>query len=222
MTRQPLHDHLDGRLPAEALSPADRDAARRLERAAAALRAVTAPEDLAARVMAALPDALPGADRRANPLRAAWDWLWRPRTVRVALRPAYAAGGLALAGVALALLPALPDPVAPAGGGSTLPATFASAPERTSRVYVQFRLDAPDAEAVALAGTFTGWEPRYPLAETEPGVWTALVPLEPGVHDYAFVVDGETWVADPSAPQVDDDFGGKNSRISLPPLSSAS
>jgi hypothetical protein len=47
------------------------------------------------------------------------------------------------------------------------------------------------------------------------------VPLRPGVHDYAFVVDGERWVADPNAPQVDDSFGGTNSRISLPPINAS-
>ena len=86
-------------------------------------------------------------------------------------------------------------------------------------VYVQFRLESPQAQQVALAGTFTGWQPTLQLEETEPGVWSALVPLKPGVHDYVFVVDGERWVPDPHAPQqVDDSFGGTNSRISLPPL----
>jgi len=41
------------------------------------------------------------------------------------------------------------------------------------------------------------------------------VPLEPGVHDYAFVLDGERWVVDPDAPQVDDDFGGANNRLPI-------
>jgi hypothetical protein len=38
------------------------------------------------------------------------------------------------------------------------------------------------------------------------------------VHDYAFIVDGERWIADPMAPAVADGFGGLNSRIAvLPP-----
>jgi hypothetical protein len=32
-----------------------------------------------------------------------------------------------------------------------------------------------------------------------------------------FVVDGQRWIADPYASQVDDGFGGVNSRISLVP-----
>jgi 1,4-alpha-glucan branching enzyme len=81
---------------------------------------------------------------------------------------------------------------------------------------VQFRLQAPGAARVALAGSFTGWKPEYELHESEPGTWTALVPLKPGVHDYTFVVDGHEWIPDPNAPQVADDFGGRNSRLFLP------
>jgi len=44
-----------------------------------------------------------------------------------------------------------------------------------------------------------------------------VVPLEAGVHDYAFVVDGEVWTPDPLATSVDDGFGGENSRLSLLP-----
>jgi hypothetical protein len=70
---------------------------------------------------------------------------------------------------------------------------------------------------VMLAGSFTEWQPAYELVETTPGVWTVLVALQPGVHDYAFIIDGESWVADPAAPSVDDGFGGSNSRLALLP-----
>ena len=86
----------------------------------------------------------------------------------------------------------------------------------TQRLYVQFRLEAPEASTVRLAGSFNGWKPTYELREAAPGVWTALVPLDPGVYDYTFVVDGKQWVPDPYAPQVDDSFGGTNSRLFLP------
>jgi 1,4-alpha-glucan branching enzyme len=83
-------------------------------------------------------------------------------------------------------------------------------------VFVQFRLDAPEASEVRLAGSFTGWEPRHALHRAEDGVWTVMVALEPGIHDYAFVVDGSTTGGSiPSAPRVDDGFGGENSRLAL-------
>jgi 1,4-alpha-glucan branching enzyme len=68
---------------------------------------------------------------------------------------------------------------------------------------------------VQLAGSFTNWEPRYELRQAAPGIWTITVPLTQGVHDYAFVVDGEQWVADPYAPQIGDGFGGTNNRLAL-------
>ena len=207
-----IHQHLDGD-PGAALSPDERARAeslrRTLDTAAAHLRAVPAP-DLAARVMAALP---PHAPARVPAWRAALGWLWNPRPVRLTFRPAYGLAGAAFAAAAaLVVVPAM-DRDAPAPVVVTVPAAGTASPV----VYVQFRLEAPRARQVALAGTFTGWQPSLTLDETEPGVWTALVPLHPGVHDYVFVVDGSRWMPDPHAPQqVDDSFGGTNSRISLP------
>jgi 1,4-alpha-glucan branching enzyme len=99
---------------------------------------------------------------------------------------------------------------------ATLPVADAPA-QAAPEIYVHFRLDAPDASSVHLAGDFTGWEPSYELHESQPGVWTVVVPLAAGVHDYAFVIDGETWTPDPLATSVDDGFGGRNSRMSLLP-----
>jgi hypothetical protein len=82
------------------------------------------------------------------------------------------------------------------------------------QVFVQFRLDAA-ASRVQLAGSFTNWEPRYDLRQSAPGIWTITVPLTQGVHDYAFVVDGQRWIPDPYAPQIGDGFGGTNSRLAL-------
>ena len=48
-------------------------------------------------------------------------------------------------------------------------------------------------------------------------MWSITVPLTQGVHDYAFVVDGQQWVADPYAPQIGDGFGGTNNRLALLP-----
>jgi hypothetical protein len=205
-----IHACLDGDLPAEDLSPAERARLAEMERifgaAAQHLRAVAAPE-LTGRVMAALPARAP---RRAGIVARALGWLWHPRPVRLVFRPAYGLAGALAAVTAVAILPGLDAP-----GVEEAPAALAAA---APPVYVQFRLEATGARQVALAGTFTGWQPAVQLRQTKPGEWSAVVPLHPGVHDYAFVVDGQRWVADPHAPQVDDSFGGTNSRISLPPV----
>lgn len=136
-------------------------------------------------------------------------WLWTPRPVR--LRPAWALAGLAILVLATSVLPVRTD--LPAGPEAVVGSGEANGPV----LYVRFELEAPEASSVTLAGSFSQWEPRHELAQTAPGRWSALVPLEPGVHEYAFVVDGERWIADPDAPRVADGFGGVNSQIALVP-----
>jgi len=144
-----------------------------------------------------------GAGRIARLL----DWLWTPRPI--AVRPAW---GLAAALLVVMVLGSLDAMRGPEGAP-----VVADQPATEAQIFVHFRLDAPDASSVHLAGDFTGWEPEYELHESRPGVWTVVVPLEAGVHDYAFIVDGQRWTPDPLAPAVDDGFGGENSRLSLLP-----
>jgi len=100
---------------------------------------------------------------------------------------------------------------------------FLSRPAPTpaaATVTVRFVLFAPEAQQVALAGTFNQWDPAAtPLVRTgAPGVWATTLTLPAGrggQHQYAFVVDGARWVADPSAPAVDDGFGRQNSVLAL-------
>ena len=196
---------LDHELPRHAATPADVDEAARMEAlVGGVLRAIpTAPlPDLGPAVLQRIEALSPARPPRANPLasvRNFLDWLWHPRALSLTWRPAYAMA------VALVLLVPmlLRSPAAP-------PA--ASAPPQ---ILVQFRLDAPNATGVALAGNFTDWQPRYQLTRTAGGVWTVTVPLTQGVHKYAFVVDGHTWKPDPLAPSVDDGFGGANSQIAV-------
>jgi len=160
--------------------------------------------DLRAAVMSRIAnvDPLPSS-RRVGVLGRLAQMLWAPR--EISIRPAFA---LAAAGavVLLLLVPYLrqvPSPGPQLAGGAADP-----------HLFVQFRLDAP-ASRVQLAGSFTNWEPRYDLRQSAPGIWTITVPLTQGVHDYAFVVDGQQWVPDPYAPQIGDGFGGTNSRLAL-------
>lgn len=208
-----IHSYLDGEISRSMLADAERDRLAGIESAielvAGQLRAQPAP-DLAGAVMRGLPDT-PAPTAALPRWHRLLGWLWAPRPVRLTLRPAYAIGALAF----LALL-------APAlvllGGDVPGLRPDRSGTATATPVYVQFRLDAPSASRVTLVGSFTDWQPRYEMRETSPGVWSVLVPLVPGVHDYAFLVDGKRWVPDPQAPQVDDSFGGTNSRLSLPPL----
>lgn len=195
-----LQQALDGELAREALTPSERAELDHIETLFGRVGETLAHEelpDLSGTVMARI-RALRESPARPEPTRRSLlRWLWAPQAARVVWRPAYALIGLLGAGLMLAW------PHAP------------RAVPTTGEVLVQFRLDAPSARQVVLAGDFTNWRQDYSLTRSGPGVWTVVVPLEPGVHDYAFFVDDERWIPDPMAPAVDDGFGGLNSRISV-------
>jgi hypothetical protein len=204
----------DGEWPPDELTDLERRELAATRQRAAELRESLIsgmPADLDRRVMRrvrqlGLEPLPPQAAQRTVARRIATS-LWQRREVRFALRPAYALAAVAL----LALVPLMERATAPAHG----PDVAAHGDADHTRVFVQFSLRAEDASHVALAGSFTDWEPVHTLHPTADGVWTLMLPLEPGVHDYSFIVDGQRWVPDPYAPHVDDGFGGVNSRITL-------
>ena len=55
-----------------------------------------------------------------------------------------------------------------------------------------FSVVAPDAASVLLVGDFTEWQ-QHPvgLKRQRDGTWKATVPLEPGVHEYRLIIDGQ-------------------------------
>jgi hypothetical protein len=80
---------------------------------------------------------------------------------------------------------------------------------------VRFQLAAPGAHTVALVGDFNDWS-KYAIVlkpADKPGVWTASVPLTRGRHEYAFIVDGKRWVADPYALTHRDEYDVESSVI---------
>ncbi|MEN3045778.1 MAG: glycogen-binding domain-containing protein [Candidatus Hydrothermales bacterium] len=64
---------------------------------------------------------------------------------------------------------------------------------------VKFRIKAPDARIVLLAGDFTNWEKGALKMEKKGDFWEIEVDLEPGRYEYKFIVDGN-WVNDPENP----------------------
>ena len=134
-------------------------------------------------------------------LRATRAWWLRPRPVPVSPFRALLSVAAAAAALALVLLQW------PAPGALERPP-----------VVVRFVLAAPGASRVDLVGDFNGWSagttPLRPVGST--GVWTVEVPLAAGAHEYAFVVDGREWRADPAAPRASrGDYGQPNSVITV-------
>ena len=81
-----------------------------------------------------------------------------------------------------------------------------------SDTFVKFSFVAPSAKEVYLVGDFNDWDlSRTPMAQSG-GVWTVVVPMTAGRHQYSYVVDGKSWSNDPNAPSAPDDgFGHSNS-----------
>lgn len=76
---------------------------------------------------------------------------------------------------------------------------------------IEFHLSMPQAQSVAVAGTFNNWDTkRHPLQKDGTN-WKTSVSLAPGRYEYRFVADGQ-WLNDPNAKEtVGNDFGSTNS-----------
>ena len=166
-----------------------------------------------ARLLAAV-QAEPAPRRR--PLQ--WGWLVNPRPLR--LSPL---GGLALAAslvgvgvMAAGLLKTHGD--GPHGPGRPL-AVVPTLGLPVHDTVLKFVLVAPHARGVSLVGDFNDWNASAtPMVRTPTGgTWSVVLPLTPGRHVYAFVVDGASgtqWVTDPGAPLAPaDGFGVPNSVV---------
>jgi 1,4-alpha-glucan branching enzyme len=89
---------------------------------------------------------------------------------------------------------------------------------RSSGNVQQVVLEYPgtEGEDVRLVGDFNGWgrSPGPVRAERREDRWIFRVELAPGRYQYAFLVDGKTWLPDPEAPSmIPDGFGGSNSLL---------
>ncbi|MCM8780287.1 MAG: glycogen-binding domain-containing protein [Candidatus Omnitrophica bacterium] len=81
---------------------------------------------------------------------------------------------------------------------------------------VEFRLYAPDAKNVALAGDFNKWNPvSMKMKKDGKGTWKAKVALTSGRHEYKFVVDGNWWTDPACKSNTTNAMGSQNSVINV-------
>ena len=207
-----LHRYLDGELSREELSPTAASELAEwesLDQATALLRSERAPADLEWRVMSEIATA-----RREPVWQRALHWLVDPQSIQ--LRPAMVLAATAV----LAFAIALPRPaISPSSDAVRTDAGIETA-DPNAIVYVQFIFASQGAKSVEVAGDFNGWDPGAgALRDADgDGVWTGHVAVEPGLHKYMFVVDGQEWVTDPRAERyVDDGFGMRNALIAVAP-----
>jgi hypothetical protein len=200
------HKYLDGEV-APGLDESERQAADWFDQVVQdyATYLVTPGDQVDRAVMAAIAPAT--ARGRATSF---WRWLVQPHLF--AVRPAV----VAAAAVVLVAIGALTIDITRFGVGERSGTTTT----QQQTILVRFELRAPDASQVSLAGSFNDWSPEgvQLVKNTATGLWTATVPLQPGEHEYLFLIDGSQWIPDPSAhAQVDDGFGQANSVIVVGP-----
>lgn len=81
---------------------------------------------------------------------------------------------------------------------------------------VLFEYFAPQAKQVCLAGTFNNWSLEIcPLRKDKDGKWKVKVLLQPGRHEYRYVVDG-VWENDQRPVEcIPNTFGSWNSVVTV-------
>ena len=151
-------------------------------------------------------EAVPAPRGWSQRLWFVFDWLRRGRSVRVS-----PLGGLAFAtGLAIVVLWGRVGQAPMDQSRPTLTALQGST--------VQFVIVAPAATEVSLVGDFNDWSaaatPMELVADNR--VWSVTIPLNAGRYRYAFLVNGDTWLSDPSAPPMrDDEFGRPGSVVTI-------
>jgi len=92
------------------------------------------------------------------------------------------------------------------------PTSKATGSSKTATTKQVFSYSAPTALSVLLAGDFTHWQKEaVPMKRGKNGVRKASVELDPGVHHYRFIVDGQ-WQDDPECEvRVPNPYGGHDS-----------
>ena len=187
----------------------------------------TPPRDFADRTMEAVADAESEAPSIAARMRAWWTTATTPVSLTVRPMSAVVAMGVGLALLGVLVLSKGPeDPLSEAPPSQTASTAQSSsrvhqastASPQGETVWIRFRYTDNTADSVAVAGDFSQWDPipLSPHSVNGQTVWTGLVPVSRGEHEYQFVINGERWVTDPLAPiQRSDGFGDRNAVLKL-------
>lgn len=86
---------------------------------------------------------------------------------------------------------------------------------RVGAAAVRFRVRAPGATKVEIAGDFTAWDP-VPLERVEGDWWTTTIPVAPGTHQLNVRLDGGPWRVPPSLTPLTDEFGVVSGLLDVP------
>jgi hypothetical protein len=164
-------------------------------------------DDSVAKVVSAAATArvLPPADEPVVPSR---ERSWGRISIGAGLVAAAAIAGFVLRGTVTS-----PESARVAATTSITPASL-SAEGSAAPIVEQFVFKAPAAKRVSVIGDFNRWDASTsPMARSADGeLWSVSIPIMPGRHVYAFMVDDSLLVLDPRAPKSrDPDLGAEGS-----------
>lgn len=147
---------------------------------------------------------LPPADEPVSPARGR---NWGRVAVGAGLVAAAAIGGFVVRG-------RMTSPAPTRVATTSVTSAALSADRASDPIVEQFVFKSPNARRVALIGDFNRWNPSAkPMTRSSDGeLWSVSVPMMPGRHVYAFMVDDSLLVLDPRAPKSrDPDLGVEGS-----------
>jgi len=64
-----------------------------------------------------------------------------------------------------------------------------------------------------VCGSWDGWNKKIPLARSTHD-FSTIIELQPGAHEYKFMVDGK-WVVDDNQPKTSNEMGSENNVINI-------
>lgn len=179
------------------------------------------PEGFSDRVMMRIEQQQESPDRAGlfEKLKAWYQQLWIPQQVQ--WRPAYSFAVALLLIVSLSyplFLTQMEDESPQQAATMDVDSSVQQVSSEAGEVMLRFVYMDENANSIAVAGDFSDWEPIELTKQNINGeqIWTGLVSMSRGEHNYMFIKDGQQWVTDPLAPvQRDDGFGNKNAVIYL-------
>src|SRR5262245_21160696 len=177
------------------LPPVDKDAVARVVAAAAAARVSPADDD--------------------EPLMPRRRRVWWVPTIGLAAAAAFA--GFMLRG-AITRQPTAEPTAARAVKAAPIATTPVVAGDlETLPIPTAFTLEHATASRVSLVGDFNKWNPESIRLVRQPGtnVWSIVVPITPGRHVYAFMIDDSVLTLDPRAPKAKDPALGVDASVVL-------
>ncbi len=80
----------------------------------------------------------------------------------------------------------------------------------------RFVIYQPDAQSVAVTGSFTDWRAAPMERAGQGGYWEVVLDIPPGEHRFSYILDDGRQMPDPTIPiREPDDFGGVNSILNV-------